>query len=146
MLLLGAMSSQNNLLFAIVGLALAAVIVSGFLAGSSIMGLRFARRVPARIEAETPARIVYSTYNKNRLISAFCATDRRQRQRLDRSHCPDQSRARRHLGKRLRRGGGNGRASLPGKLGTRAGQAHHDVPLRNLKEIDQIRWHRTGLL
>ncbi len=71
MLLLGAMSSQNNLLFATVGLALAAVIVSGFIAGSSMMGLRFARRLPVRIEADTPTRIEYHTHNKNRVVSAF---------------------------------------------------------------------------
>lgn len=71
MLLLGAMSSQNNLLFATVGLALATVIVSGFLAGSSMMGLRFARRLPVKAEAGTPVRIVYHTSNRNRLITAF---------------------------------------------------------------------------
>ncbi|RNC81346.1 MAG: DUF58 domain-containing protein [Phycisphaera sp.] len=71
MLLLGAMSSQNNLLFATVGLALAAVIVSGFLAGSSMMGLRFARRLPVKAEAGKPAKIVYHTSNRNKIISAF---------------------------------------------------------------------------
>jgi uncharacterized protein (DUF58 family) len=71
MLLLGAMSSQNNLLFAIVGLALAAVIVSGFIAGSSMMGLRFARRLPVRVEADTTTQVVYTTFNKNKFISAY---------------------------------------------------------------------------
>ncbi len=71
MLLLGAMSSQNNLLFATVGLALAAVIVSGFVAGSSMMGLRFARRLPVKAEAGKPAKVVYHTCNRNRIISAF---------------------------------------------------------------------------
>ncbi|PHQ82365.1 MAG: hypothetical protein COB69_02045 [Phycisphaera sp.] len=71
MLLLGAMSSQNNLLFATVGLALATVIVSGFLAGSSMMGLRFARQLPVRAEVGSQAKIVYHTHNKNKIISAF---------------------------------------------------------------------------
>ncbi|GAB5495157.1 MAG: hypothetical protein Phyf2KO_02370 [Phycisphaerales bacterium] len=71
LLLLGAMSSQNNLLFATVGLALATVIVSGFLAGSSMMGLRFARRLPVKAEAGTPAKVVYHTSNRNKIISAF---------------------------------------------------------------------------
>jgi len=71
MLLLGAMSSQNNLLFAAVGIALATVIVSGFIAGSSMMGLRFARRVPVVAEADAPVRIGYLTFNRNKVLSAY---------------------------------------------------------------------------
>ncbi|MCA9274025.1 MAG: DUF58 domain-containing protein [Phycisphaerales bacterium] len=71
MLLLGAMSSQNNLLFAAVGIALATVIVSGFIAGSSMMGLRFARRVPIVAEADAPVRIGYLTHNRNKVLSAY---------------------------------------------------------------------------
>lgn len=71
MLLLGAMSSQNNLLFLAVGLSLATVIVSGFIAGSSMMGLRFARRVPAFAEAGAPSRVAYVIQNRNKLVPAF---------------------------------------------------------------------------
>ena len=71
LLLLGAMGSQNNLLFMTVALALASVIVSGVIAGSSMMGLRFARRVPMQAEANVPFRLGYTTHNDNRVISAF---------------------------------------------------------------------------
>lgn len=71
MLLLGAMSSQNNLLFAAVGISLATVIVSGFIAGSSMMGLRFARRIPVVAEADAPVRVGYLTYNRNKVLSAY---------------------------------------------------------------------------
>ncbi len=71
LLLLGAMSSQNNLLFAAVGLALATVIVSGFVAGSSMMGLRLARRLPVVAEAGASVRIAYMTQNQNKLMSAY---------------------------------------------------------------------------
>lgn len=71
MLLLGAMSSQNNLLFVAVGLSLATVIVSGFIAGSSMMGLRFARRVPVVAEAGAPVSVGYMTQNRNKLVPAF---------------------------------------------------------------------------
>lgn len=71
LLLLGAMSSQNNLLFAAVGLSLATVIVSGFVAGSSMMGLRFARRVPVIAEAGAPVRVAYLVHNRNKLVPAF---------------------------------------------------------------------------
>lgn len=71
MLLLGAMSSQNNLLFATVGLALATVIVSGFFAGSSMMGLRFARQLPVRAEAGRQTRLTYHVSNANRFMPAY---------------------------------------------------------------------------
>ncbi len=71
LLLLGAMSSQNNLLFAAVGLALATVIVSGFVAGSSMMGLRLARRLPVVAEAGATVRVGYMTQNRNKVISAY---------------------------------------------------------------------------
>lgn len=71
LLLLGAMSSQNNLLFLAVGLSLATVIVSGFVAGSSMMGLRFARRVPVIAEAGAPVRVAYLVHNRNKLVPAF---------------------------------------------------------------------------
>jgi len=71
LLLLGAMGSQNNLLFMTVALALASVIVSGVIAGSSMMGLRLARRVPMHAEANVPFRLGYTTHNDNRVISAF---------------------------------------------------------------------------
>lgn len=70
MLLLGAMSSQNNLLFAAVGVSLAALIVSGFIAGSSMMGLRLARRVPVVAEAEASVRVGYTIRNRNKLVPA----------------------------------------------------------------------------
>ena len=71
LLLLGAMSSQNNLLFVAVGLALASVIVSGFVAGSSMMGLRLARRLPVVAEAGATVRVGYVTRNRNKVMSAF---------------------------------------------------------------------------
>ncbi|HED54088.1 MAG TPA: DUF58 domain-containing protein [Phycisphaerales bacterium] len=71
LLLLGAMGSQNNLLFITVALALASVIVSGVIAGSSMMGLRFARRLPHIAQASVPFRVSYTTRNDNRVVSAF---------------------------------------------------------------------------
>ena len=70
-LAIGAVNSQNNLLFWIFGLAVAAVIVSGLLSGNSLMGVR----LEAGDVLDTPVGesrgIPYQVRSRNRLLPAF---------------------------------------------------------------------------
>jgi uncharacterized protein (DUF58 family) len=70
-LALGAFNSQNNLLFFAFGLGVAGVIVSGFISGTALMGVRV-RREPAsnlRTGADRPVR--YAVTNRNSLAPLF---------------------------------------------------------------------------
>ncbi|MEX2217352.1 MAG: DUF58 domain-containing protein [Phycisphaerales bacterium] len=68
---LGAINSQNNLLFAALGLAIGGLLISGFISGGALMGVRVQRSAPATIELGDPLPIVYRVSNANRLIPAF---------------------------------------------------------------------------
>lgn len=68
LLVLGAVNSQNNLLFAIFGLAVAGIIVSGIVSGAAIMGLRVRREIVGPAQAGGQARVVYHVRNTNWLI------------------------------------------------------------------------------
>lgn len=75
-LAIGAVNSQNNLLFWVFGLAVAAVIVSGIVSGNSLMGVRLAcLNIP-----DTPVGvgqdIAYTIVSVNRLLPVFGLTIR----------------------------------------------------------------------
>jgi uncharacterized protein (DUF58 family) len=70
-LAIGAVNSQNNLLFWVFGLAVAAVIVSGIISGNSLMGLRHA----AHDIPDTPVGVTrdlsHTLVSRNRLLPVF---------------------------------------------------------------------------
>lgn len=70
-LAVGAINSQNNLLFWAFGLAVAGLIVSGVLSGASLMGVRIAREPIAPAFAEGDLVIRYRVTNTNRFFPAF---------------------------------------------------------------------------
>jgi len=72
LLAIGALNSQNNLLFWAMGLAFGGLIVSGVLSGSSLMGLRLERQPPTVTSVGDVAIIRYSLLNTNRFLPA-CA-------------------------------------------------------------------------
>jgi len=85
LLVLGAVNSQNNLLFAIFGLAVAGIIVSGVVSGAAIMGLRIEREIIEDAQAGRDFRVRYRIRNNNWLIPSAglaieeVATDRKGR-------------------------------------------------------------------
>jgi uncharacterized protein (DUF58 family) len=85
LLAVGAVNSQNNLLFLALGLSIGGLLISGVLSGASLMGVRIERRAPSRAVVGQPLRIRYRVTNANRLVSAFglhiveVATRRRER-------------------------------------------------------------------
>jgi uncharacterized protein (DUF58 family) len=70
-LAVGAVNSQNNLLFVALGLAIGGLMVSGILSGASLLGLRIERDPIARAAVGAPLRISYTITNANRLFPAF---------------------------------------------------------------------------
>lgn len=70
-LLIGAINGQNNLLFALFGLAVGGLVISGILSGWSLMGLRIEREVLDPGHAGGTLRIRYRVTNHNRLFGAF---------------------------------------------------------------------------
>ncbi len=77
MLAVGAINSQNNLLYIALGLALGAILASGVISGAMLMGLRVERDAPVRGEVGAPLVIRYTIRNKGRLAPAFalCVTE-----------------------------------------------------------------------
>jgi uncharacterized protein (DUF58 family) len=73
-LALGAINSQNNLLFCSLGLAIGGLLVSGILSGSALMGLRLERRPPKHTSVGRATAIRYDLSNRNRLVPAFGLT------------------------------------------------------------------------
>lgn len=71
-LLFGAISSQNNLLFWMFGLAIAGLMASGVLSGTALMGLDLYREVTARGAVREPLHIRYTVTNRNFLLPVFC--------------------------------------------------------------------------
>ena len=70
-LAIGAINSQNNLLFWVFGVAVAGVIVSGVVSGSGLMGVRLQATVPQNLEAGSPAELHYTLGSINRRLSVF---------------------------------------------------------------------------
>lgn len=71
LLAVGAVNSQNNLLFLALGLTIGGLLISGVLSGASLMGVRLERHVPGRAAVGSPVRIRYIVRNSNRIASAF---------------------------------------------------------------------------
>jgi uncharacterized protein (DUF58 family) len=75
----GAINSQNNLLFVALGLCLGALLVSGVVSGSALMGVRVERRLGSKfagggariVDAWRPDEIAYTVGNANRLLPAM---------------------------------------------------------------------------
>ncbi len=67
----GAINSQNNLLFLALGLSLGALAVSGIVSGASLLGVRLSRRVPASGQCFRAMEISYSVRNANRIFPAL---------------------------------------------------------------------------
>lgn len=70
-LLVGALNSQNNLLFGALGLAIGGLAVSGVISGASLMGLRVSRERPGEASVGRPIELRYRVVNRNRLVPAF---------------------------------------------------------------------------
>ncbi len=70
LVLLGALNSENNLLYWLFGVAIGVVIVSGVLSGSSLMGLRIEGYAPESVTAGGTAMLRYRLRNTNRWMPA----------------------------------------------------------------------------
>ncbi len=83
-LAIGALNSQNNLLFASLGLAIGGLLVSGILSGGSLMGVRVERAVGPSgaggpggvrgVHVGEPFAVTYRVRNRNLLLPAFGLT------------------------------------------------------------------------
>jgi len=73
-LLLGAIRSQNNLLFWLFGLAVGGLIVSGVLSAASLLGLAITRLAPDGGVAGQPVRVIYRLSTTNWLLPALGLT------------------------------------------------------------------------
>lgn len=73
-LAIGAINSQNNLLFWAFGLAVAGLLVSGFVSGSAMMGLRVERLRCEPVFAGGDVVLRYRIYNRNRIVPIFGVT------------------------------------------------------------------------
>jgi uncharacterized protein (DUF58 family) len=71
LLMLGALNSQNNLLFAAMGVSIGGLVISGFLSGSALLGIRVERISTSDAQVGRPLTIRYRVHNKNRLVPAF---------------------------------------------------------------------------
>lgn len=70
-LAIGAVNSQNNLLFFAFGLAVAGLLVSGLISGSGLMGIRIERLAQETVEADGVTTLRYRVSNRNRFMPAF---------------------------------------------------------------------------
>lgn len=68
---IGAFNSQNNLLFWAFGLSLSAMVVSGVLSGTMLMGIEIERRALADARAGERLALAYTVRNRNRWVPAF---------------------------------------------------------------------------
>lgn len=67
----GAVNSQNSLLFLIFGAALGGVLVSGVVSGLSLLGVEVERHLPARLRAGRTTPVLYALRNRRRWLPAF---------------------------------------------------------------------------
>ncbi len=70
-LAVGAINSQNNLLFWAFGLAIAGLLVSGVISGAALMGVELERLPVEPVNAGAPLVVRYRVRNRNRLFPAF---------------------------------------------------------------------------
>lgn len=68
---IGAINSQNNLLFFSFGVALASLVASGLVSGSALMRVRLRRSSVSEAYVGAPLRIVYEVEHRGRGIPAF---------------------------------------------------------------------------
>ncbi|MFG0285015.1 MAG: DUF58 domain-containing protein [Phycisphaerales bacterium JB039] len=68
---IGALNSQNNLLFWALGLAIGGLLVSGLISGAALMGIEIERLPTADGAVGRPMRLRYLVHNRNRLLPAF---------------------------------------------------------------------------
>lgn len=71
-LAVGAINSQNNLLFWAFGLALGGLLISGVVSGSALMGVEIERLPAPSVAAGERLTIRYHLWNRNRVVPAFC--------------------------------------------------------------------------
>lgn len=69
--LLGAVNSQNNLLFWALGLAIGGLLASGFVSGVSLMGIALEREPVPEAQAGRPFPLRYRVRNKSRFMPAY---------------------------------------------------------------------------
>lgn len=69
--LLGAVNSQNNLLFWALGLAIGGLLASGFVSGTSLMGLAIEREPVPEAQVGRPFSIRYRVRNRSRFMPAY---------------------------------------------------------------------------
>lgn len=69
--LLGAINSQNNLLFWALGLAIGGLLASGFVSGASLMGVAIEREPVPEAQVGRPFSIRYRVRNRNRFMPAY---------------------------------------------------------------------------
>lgn len=74
LIVLGAINGQNNLLFWAFGLAVAGMLISGFLSGAVLMGVQIRRETLFPTDAGSPLLIRYTIRNKNRWMPGFALT------------------------------------------------------------------------
>ncbi|MBL9031522.1 MAG: DUF58 domain-containing protein [Phycisphaerae bacterium] len=70
-LAVGAINSQNNLLFLALGLAIGGLLVSGVISGSSLMGAGLERLPTIRAALATPTALRYRVSNRGRWLPAY---------------------------------------------------------------------------
>lgn len=70
----GAVNAQNNLLFFLFGISLAAILISGFISGSMMMGIKVQRTIQTPVYAKSTVVCNYTIKNTNRFIPAFAIT------------------------------------------------------------------------
>lgn len=70
-LAVGAVNSQNNLLFWVFGVAIGGVIVSGVVSGTGLMGVRLIAHDPGPGEADRQAHLSYTLISRNRWLPVF---------------------------------------------------------------------------
>lgn len=75
---IGAINSQNNLLFWIFGAALGVVLASGLVGGSGMMGLRAGRKIDSGLRVGEATRVRYTLENANRKAPAMALTIQEQ--------------------------------------------------------------------
>lgn len=68
---IGAVNSQNNLLFWAFGIAIAMVLVSGFASGSALLRVSIRRHTPRHAQVGKPLFIRYTITNRARVVPAF---------------------------------------------------------------------------
>ncbi len=70
-LAIGAINSQNNLLFVAFGLAMGGMLISGLISGAGLMGVRAARLSAHGLRVGEAGMIRYRIWNTNRLVPAY---------------------------------------------------------------------------